>query len=258
LATIEDWLSFCDRLYAKGVDVFNGAEVPLTDDGPRESRVVALTLLARTLSNMKAAVLLIENGQVVEARIIGRAAYENMFYATALLRRGAALVDALELDDITSRRKRATGLLEWARLKGQIEDDQTNLEAFRDKLVDDHGKTSGIVILQAAVDGGVGESVIIYRELSSDAAHPTAASLSRHVSVAEDGADGPPFTLHATPLDEALEPADTLELLTTAVLGAIVAVNELLGGIAAGERLDDLAGEAARLSASNKADRERD
>jgi hypothetical protein len=51
---------------------------------------------------------------------------------------------------------------------------------------------------------------------------------------------------------------DTLELLTTAVLGVFVAVNEMLGEVPVGERLNTLANESARLSASKKAERERE
>jgi hypothetical protein len=47
-----------------------------------------------------------------------------------------------------------------------------------------------------------------------------------------------------------------LELLCTAVLGAIVATNQAVGGVEVGERLDALAAESRRLSDSNKADRD--
>ncbi len=255
MATVEEWLALTERLYAKGVDVFDGAHPLVTEEGTRDPKVVALTLLARTLSHVKAVVLLLEQSQIVEARTISRSAYENFFWLAALVKKGAAFVDAIELDDITSRKKRATGLLDWAKAQGQIEGYQANLEAFRDRLREEHGKTTSIVLLQVAVDGGVGDSIIVYRELSSDSAHPTAQSLSRHVTLNE-GEDGPPFTLHAEPAADPAEASDTLELLCTAVLGAIVAANEALGGVDVGERLDALAAESRRLSDSNKADRD--
>lgn len=255
MAKLEDWLGFADRLYAKGVDVFDGADAPLTEEGTRDPKVIALTLLARTLGNLKAVVMLLEGDQIVEARTISRSAYENLFWIAALVRKGAVFIDAMELDDITSRKKRATQLLEWAKARGQIEGFQANLEAFRDGLWEEHGKTESIVLLQAALDGGVGDSYIIFRELSTDAAHPSAASLSRHVTINE-GEDGALFSLHAHPVASPAEAADTMELVCTAVLGVIVAANEALGGVAVGERLDDLADEARRLSGSNKADRD--
>lgn len=255
MATVEEWLALTERLYAKGVDVFDGAHPPVTQEGTRDPKVVALALLARTLGNLRAVVLLLDQGQIVEARTISRSAYENFFWLAALVKKGAAFVDAIELDDITSRKKRATGLLEWARAQGQIEGYQANLEAFRDRLREDHGKTASIILLQAAVDGGVGDSIIVYRELSSDSAHPTAQSLSRHVTLNE-GEEGPPFTVHAEPVTAADEAVDTLELLCTAVLGAVVAANEALGEVEGGERLDVLAAESRKLSDSNRADRD--
>jgi hypothetical protein len=262
VASLENWLDICTRLYAKGVDVFDGAGVPVTEAGTRDPRVVALTLLARTLGHARAVVLLLDNQQGVEARTITRSAYEGLFWVAALVKKGAAFVDAIELDDITSRKKRATGLLDWAKEQGQITDeqpdlDQPNLEAFRDRLRDEHGKTDSVILLQAAEAGGVGASFIVYRELSNDAAHPSAASLSRHVTLADDDDPGPPFTLHAEPVQDPAEAVDTLELLASALLGVIVAVNEAVGGVDRGERLDGLAANFRQLSASNKADRDR-
>jgi hypothetical protein len=257
VASLDDWMDLCQRLYAKGVDVFNGAAVPVTEAGTRDPRVVALTLLARSLSHARAVVLLIDNDQIVEARTITRSVHENMFWAAALVKKGAAFVDAIELDDITSRKRRATGLLHWAKAEGEIADYQANLEAFRDRLRDEHGKTDDIKLVQAAEAGGVSHGYIVYRELSSDAAHPSAASLSRHLTLAEDDADAPAFTLQAEPPQDPTEAVDTLELLASALLGVIIAVNEAVGFVDVGERLDALAADFRQFSASNKADRER-
>ncbi len=45
MATVQEWLALGDRLYAKGVDVFNGSEVMESEAGTRDPKVVALTLL---------------------------------------------------------------------------------------------------------------------------------------------------------------------------------------------------------------------
>jgi hypothetical protein len=257
VASLEKWLDLCQRLYAKGVDVFEGADVPVTEDGTRDPRVVALTLLARSMSQARSVVLLLDNNRVVEARTLTRSVYENMFWAAALVKKGDAFIEAIELDDITSRKKRAAGLLDWAKAQGEIADYHASLEAFRDRLWDDHGKTDDIKLIQAAQAGGVSHGYNVYRELSNDAAHPSSASLSRHVTLAEDGANGPPFTLHAEPPNDPMEAVDTLELLASALLGVIIAVNETVGFVNAGERLDAIAADFRQFSASNKADRER-
>ncbi len=250
----EAWDALAQRLYAKGVDVFNAADLPETEEGARDPKAVALTLLARSLSAMQAADLLLENNFLVEARTVTRTVLENLFYSAALTKKGATFVRDLELDDITIRRKRAKGLIDFFEKQGDQAERHAQLKAYRDQLWETHGKTAEINMLNAALDGGVADAFIAYRELSTDAAHPSAASLSRHVIGHEDP-EGPAFTISAPPVLDAAEDVDTLELLCMAMLGVIVAVNEILGGVAAGERLDGLGDDYLALSAANKAAR---
>jgi hypothetical protein len=98
--------------------------------------------------------------------------------------------------------KRASGLLEWSKQQSQKFDFSESLEAFR-AVKERHGKPDAITHKGAADDGGVGGAYIIYRELSGDAAHPSATSLSRHVTWDGEG-DAAKFTVHALPVDEPL------------------------------------------------------
>lgn len=87
MATVEEWLALGDRLYAKGVDVFNGSEVMESEAGTRDPKVVALTLLARTLGHFQAAVQLLGSkhvGRVADAyalllgeSVLDRGAFEE-------------------------------------------------------------------------------------------------------------------------------------------------------------------------------------
>ena len=254
MASREAWDALAQRFYAKGVDIFDAADPPLTDAGARDPNVVALTLLARTLRTMQAADLLLQDDFIVEARTLTRTIMENLFFSAALSEKGEVFVAELELDDITVRRKRAKGLLEFFEKQGASTEQHARLKAYRDELWETHGKTAEIKMVEAALVGGVGDALIAYRELSTDAAHPSAASLSLHI-ITSDDPDAPPFTVSASPVLDPTEPADTLELLCMAVLGVIVAVNDVLGGVGVGEPLDLLASDFAELSASNKADR---
>lgn len=255
MASREAWDSLAHRLYAKGVDIFDAADAPMTEAGARDPQVVALTLLARTLRSMQAADLLLQDDFTVEARTLTRTILENLFFSAALAKKGDAFVTELEFDDITIRRKRAKGLLDFLEKSGKRADQHTRLKTYRDHLWEEHGNTAEIKMADAALAGGVGDAFIAYRELSTDAAHPSAASLSLHIIV-NDSPDAPPFTVSALPVVDPTEPVDTLELLCMAVLGVIVATNEILGGVAAGERLDDLARAFAALSASNETDQD--
>jgi len=249
------WLDLAHRLYEKGKAIFDESDVLESVAGTRDPKVVALTLLARTMGNFQAGILLLENGHVVEARTMARCCYENLFWIAALAKSGEAFVHAMELDDTASRMKRATGLLEWTKAQNQKFDFAKTLADFHSCLKIKHGKPSTISQKTAADDGGVGAAYIVYRELSGDAAHPSATSLSRHVSWDGDG-DEARFTLHALPIEEPFAVEDTLELACNPLLGVCVAANEILGGTTAGERLSTLADEFTKLSGENKTARD--
>ena len=254
-AAIEEWLALGDRLYAKGVDVFNGSQVMESELGTRDPKVVALTLLARTIGHFQAAVNLLESKHAVEARTLTRCCWENLFWIAALSKKGDEFVKAMELDDAANRMKRANKLLQWAKAQEQPLDFVETLAAFYSGMKDKHGKPRTIPHEQAARDGGVGDGYQVYRELSGDAAHPSAVSLSRHVTWG--GPEGNQiFTVHALPTLGTREVEDTLEVLCSAVLGIIVAANEVTGGTAPGEPLTKLADDFKALSNANKFARE--
>jgi hypothetical protein len=117
-----------------------------------------------------------------------------------------------------------------------------------------HGKPDTIKHEKAAIDGGVHDGYQIYREPSGYAAHPSAVSLSRHVTWSE-GEDSR-FTVHAQPQLDAREVEDTLELLCSAVLGAILAANQITEETGAGEPLNPLAADFKAMSDANKVARE--
>lgn len=247
MPSVESWRALAERIYAKGVDVFNGCSVTPSEDGPRDPKVVALTLLARTLSTFEAATMLIENGHIVEARTLARCAHENLFWAAALVKEGKAFVERMELHDAANRMKAAQNMLEWA--KGQAAADTASnqkLDAFRQALIADFGKDPPMIgQLQAAKLGGVTDGYIAYRQLSGDAAHPSAWSLSRHVSWDKDASL---FSLHATPILTANETQDTYHLLCSATLTVVVAANDVVGPVGEGETLGTLWSDFKALS----------
>lgn len=256
MASKEDWLAYADRLYAKGVDVFNHSTVMESAAGTKDPKVVGLTLLARTLSTFQAAANLLGSGHVVEARTLTRCCWENLFWIAALAKKGDEFVKAMELDDAASRMKRANGLLTWTeKQKEQAFDFVEKLEAFNADVKSKHGNQPGTIKHEhAARDGGVHDGYQIYRELSGDAAHPSAVSLSRHVTWSEG--ENETFYVHAKPELGVREVEDTLELLCSAVLGVVLAANQITKGTDAGEPLNLLAADFKTLSNANKVARD--
>ena len=162
------WLALGDRLYDKGKAIFDHSDVPESEAGTKDPKVVALTLLARTMGNFADAVLLLNDHHVVEARRIARCCYENLFWIAALSKKSDEFIRSMELDDAASRMKRATGLLDWTKQQAQCFDFAESLGKFRDDMKERHGKPGGISQWDAADAGGVGPAYIIYRELSGE------------------------------------------------------------------------------------------
>jgi len=224
-------------------------EVP---KGTRDPKVWALALLARTIGNVEGALELLDSGHVVEARTLVRCCYENFFCAAALVKTGDAFIRTMELDDAASRKKQAKGMLDWAGRQNQKLEFREKLKKFADAMENQHPKASFLNQRKAAESGTIADSYIFYNMLSNDAAHPSATSLSRHITWEGTGEDAE-WTISAFPVDDLDEADETLELACSVMLGVAVAVNEAVGGAETGETLFDLSDDFKALSAANKA-----
>ena len=80
------------------------ANVPVTIKGFADETVLALMLLARTVSNMKGALLLLDAKRIVEARIIARSCLENFYWTVGLAEEGEAFVRKMRDDEMSHRR----------------------------------------------------------------------------------------------------------------------------------------------------------
>lgn len=205
------------------------------DKNASDPKVVALTLMCRTANNFAAMRLLIENDFMLEARTMARCAYENLFWVGGLTGNGAEFVKQMVKADATSRLKRGSKLLEWAKRQQSPNDFEGPLKTFLDSL---KAKTElGDISYKAAVEAGkIGDGYIIYRVLSADSAHPSATSLSRHLEY-DEASDLSVLTFRGMPLVEVGEVDETLEFGCSALLGVCVGTNKLVGGTKAGRGL---------------------
>src|SRR5258708_29419286 len=85
---IATWTAFASNLQKIGMGMFGSDKVQITEARAADLKVLALMLLARTLSNLKATLILLREDQIVEARAISRCLYENQYWVLALLKDG--------------------------------------------------------------------------------------------------------------------------------------------------------------------------
>ena len=74
---IERWFRYADKLHRLGEAMFMNVTVPVTAKGAGDVKVLAMTLLARSMSNLKSALILIRIRRLVDARILVRCCLEN-------------------------------------------------------------------------------------------------------------------------------------------------------------------------------------
>jgi hypothetical protein len=111
---IQAWTALAEKLRRTGHDIFATAKVMVTEKGFADEKVLALTLLARTLSNLKTTLLLLREKQIVEARTITRCCYENLYWVIALAEEGAAFVRKMQHDEMTHRKQPVNSCLTMA------------------------------------------------------------------------------------------------------------------------------------------------
>ena len=69
----------CERMLQLVYEIIDECELVVTKRGLTEPKLLVMALLSRSLMNFKGVVLLIKQRMPVEARVLTRCCYENMF-----------------------------------------------------------------------------------------------------------------------------------------------------------------------------------
>src|SRR5712671_1552477 len=215
------WHDFAKRLRPVGMGIFGGTSVTVTEQGSADIRIVGLMLLARTLSNLKAAIALTEGVFIVEAKVIARCCFENSYWVGALLKEGDKFSASMVQHEMKHKRMRAQTLFSTTGgLRG----------ATGDKLrqwMRDHKQYEDSPTLdpKAVCKRAENESYMFYQHLSWDA-HPSIETLNRYYESPDaDGAPG----IDVDPIVRDTEVIEMLNLMCLAVIGVFLGVAELLG-----------------------------
>src|ERR1700722_2721778 len=215
----EAWLDYSRRLYDAGLSIIFEADKMAVGSSTKDPKVLALALLCRTLSNFNGAVLMIEAAMPVEARTLTRCCFENLLWLAELTEKGDAFVEEMVRDEVSSQQARGKMVLSWSdRLEDQApyaEGLRTSLEQMKEK----HPKAKAIRFGDLGKENRIADSYLWFRQLSSDAAHPSLTSLSRYMFKQPNNV----VTLSIAPDMKEKEAEDTLQYATQALMGVCVA-----------------------------------
>lgn len=232
------WLALGHKLLNVCEGILQQTNFAQEDKHASNQKIVALTLMCRSANNFAGARLLVENGFIVEARALVRCCLENFFWIGGLTAKGDDFIKEVILDDAANRLKSGANLLQWAKKRPEEVDFERKLDAFIAKLKVENPRPSTIRHKNVTDAAEIGDAYIIYSELSRDAAHPSATSLSRHLI--EDPLGVADLTLSGKPLVDPEEEVQTIEFGCLALLGVCVGTNDLVGGTEPGKQLAEL------------------
>lgn len=232
------WESLASRLVPVGSQLFSTASVTVTDQGSGDIRVLALMLLSRTLSNIRAVLSLIDSGYIVEAKTISRCVYENSYWIGALVREGDAFRKAMVHHEMKHKRMRAKTIFETAEEFRGTETAKKLQQWMREHK---EYEASPTLDPKAVASRAKDQSYMFYQQLSWDA-HPSIQTLNRYyVTPDQDGVPG----IDAMPSVSEDETVETLNLMCLAAIGVLLGVRDLVGSQA---RIEDVAQEYQELT----------
>jgi hypothetical protein len=212
----EEWLTYAERCRQAGRRVFENTKIWQTQMLANEPRAVAALILIRTLSNFKGLIALARLKMVVEARILTRCCFENLFTVVMLQEKGSKFVKQMDADREATRKARGEFLLKYSR------GDDPELRAYLRGL----GKSKATSLNPKTLAAGpLEQGYAYYAQLSADAAHPGLDALERYM-----GKAGDMLQVNVDPVVDDGEVSDTVDMACAAMIGVAVHVNTMLDG----------------------------
>ena len=178
--TIRPWLEFSDDLRVQALHLLNQPVMELGEEGLAQPRVFVAALLARTITNYKAVIMLLRAGLITEARTLTRSCLENVLWMRRLAAEGKDFVNAILDDARQADISFARTLLPAAEF---LSDEER-------KELQQHAMLKGPKKISPSDKADKDEAqseYLIFKGLSGDSAHPSAKALSRHVPTNAEG-----------------------------------------------------------------------
>jgi len=238
------WMAYVQRLHAAGFAIIQEADRMTVGADVRDPKVLALSLLCRTLSNMNGATVMIEAGLIVEARTLTRCCFENFLWIAELANKGAEFVKQMVEDEVVSQQGRGKMLLSWSERLEEAVSYETKLRDSLERMKAKYPKSKPIKYGELGKRHGVGDSYMWLRLLSSDSAHPSLTALARYIVRQPDNV----LKLVVVPVPTTIEEESTLQFACQAVLGVCVATCQICTVPKAYEALSPLLDEFIELA----------
>lgn len=161
------WVAFADKQLRLGYEVAGSAGPAILRNNDVGIRLKAVSLIARSLSNMRGMLAMVREKRIVEARVLARCILENEFWAAGFADDPDKFEKAMSDHDLNKRGSSGQMLLAAGQIPDEIE------RNIRKWLRDNKGwnKAKSVGPKQVAKDAQPGDAYVFYNRLSEDA-HP--------------------------------------------------------------------------------------
>jgi hypothetical protein len=186
-ADIGEWITLNRQAHSRWFAVANGLNqiaqkhfLGVSVDGDDLRSILVALLFTRGVTNFQGAVVLVERGITLGARILVRSCFEDVFYLIAVHSSKDYHQRLVHADRVT-RKKIAHALLNMQpEYDGLDQLDIKKLNSFLTGLPEDLAGTPASIAKVASDAGLTAVYETYYRGLSNDAAHPSLAALGCH------------------------------------------------------------------------------
>ena len=232
-------IQYSEKLMGAAIDVVGAAKVELTQDWARDPKIVSLTILCRSISNFRAAMLLAQQRQVVEARALSRCLYENLLWMGALRARGSDFVKDMLADEAFNRQAVGELTLRLSAKHGADVNspDSLTLRSIIKNIGERFPKIKKLNASKTASDGVVETAYVEYSRLSLDGVHCSVTALGRHLGRETVSKSHTELVVSVEARASDAEMLSTVLHACRALMGVAVGANEMLGFTEASEKL---------------------
>ncbi len=239
---------YAQKLLDVAINVVGAAQIEIGASWAREPKVIGLTLLCRSISNFRAALILVRENNVLEARILNRCIYENALWIAALREGGANFIEEMRGDEAHARRSLLQLTLEVTGRHGANHSDESGVlvRKMLKESSEHFPKPKKLHADRTAKETVIELAYVEYARLSLDAVHCSMTALNRHITVDRSSPDRSEVTVNVEAQITAGERLASTLHLCRALTAVAITANELLGFTSASESLTALVEEFER------------
>ncbi len=123
VVNLASWIALANKLLRLGYEIAGsaGPEVQRNDDHAGDIRLMAVSLTARSLSNMRGTLAMVESKLVVEARVLARCILENQFWIAGFANDPDKFRQTMIKDDRNRKGEEGQTLFETGELPDEVE-----------------------------------------------------------------------------------------------------------------------------------------